>query len=155
MCRQHRKHKTDRKKNTQQVYKLTRLSLLWFPPSSCVLPKLVNESPSVHPLQDFPFVVISAGGEEEQGRRCQTEFSASPSEASTYHKHLRRCHINSPQVEQRVRKWRHDFIWFRWRRPQHEKSALLVSTTVPRTRTRVICCQQICWRVIDYSLIYR
>lgn len=39
-----------------------RLSLLRFPPSSRILPKLVNESPSVHPLQDFPFVVISVGG---------------------------------------------------------------------------------------------
>lgn len=88
-------------------YKLTKPSLLWFPPSSRVLPKLVNEPPSVHPLQDFPFVVISAGG-EGRASGCQSEFNARPSEGNTGHKRLRGCHINTPQVWQRVRKWMAD-----------------------------------------------
>lgn len=85
-------------------YKLTKPSLLWVPPSSCVLPKLVNKPPSVHPLQDFPFVVISAGG-EGRASGCHSEFNARPFEGNTGHKHLRGCHVNTPQVWQRVRKW--------------------------------------------------
>lgn len=100
---------TQHKKQTMYMnpYKLTKPSLLWFPPSSRVLPKLVNKPPSVHPLQDFPFVVISAGG-EGRPTDCQTKFNARPFEGNTDHKHLRGCHINTPQVWQRVRKWKVD-----------------------------------------------
>lgn len=34
-------------------------SVFVFSPSTCVLPKFIHQSPSVHPLQDFSFVVIS------------------------------------------------------------------------------------------------
>lgn len=34
-------------------------SVFIFSPSTCVLPKFIHQSPSVHPLQDFSFVVIS------------------------------------------------------------------------------------------------
>lgn len=100
---------TQHKKQTMYMYpyKLTKPSLLWFPPSSRVPPKLVNKPPSVHPLQDFPFVVISAGG-EGRATGCQTKFNARPFEGNTDHKHLTGCHINTPQVWQRVRKWKVD-----------------------------------------------
>lgn len=137
---------TQHKKQTMYMYpyKLTKPSLLWFPPSSRVPPKLVNKPPSVHPLQDFPFVVISAGG-EGRATGCQTKFNARPFEGNTDHKHLTGCHINTPQVWQRVRKRKVDMNSSHSRgiaSLQHEKSALSVSfSAFWKTCIYVICCQ--------------